>query len=206
VRIKIDPYSTRDRSEERRHTIEYYHTDDNDDGYDRPHEAYPLLVFFLEKEFHMVLCVRMLSGFILWYYEHIRKVLSINMREFEKKRRIKGVLYSWPAIIVLIGIFFFLANAAWNAYQKAHIAFVGKEKVLNQLNELQERERELTSKINHLQSAYGVEAEMRERFGVVKTGEEVVEIIDPTSGAQDTNPTPLKKGFWATIIGFFTGE
>ncbi|OIO33099.1 MAG: hypothetical protein COZ49_01665 [Candidatus Yonathbacteria bacterium CG_4_10_14_3_um_filter_47_65] len=131
---------------------------------------------------------------------------SLLMREFQKKRRIREALYSWPVIILLAGIFLLLANATWGAYQKAHIAFVNKEKVSNELADLKEREGELTEKIGHLQSDFGIEAEIRERFGVAREGEEVVVIVPSVQDDRVASNNALKKSFWAAIIGFVTRD
>jgi len=100
------------------------------------------------------------------------------MLDFKEKRKLKKILYSKPMIIVLGLVFVFMVNAVWGVYKKAKIAHGNKTLILQDFNELKEREEDLSLKIEKLKTDRGIEEKMREKFGVVREGEEVVVVID----------------------------
>lgn len=97
---------------------------------------------------------------------------------FKEKRNFNKIVYSKFTIILLTFILFVLLRAVWSVYQKANIAHLNKVKAQNQLSKLVKREDSLLAGIEKLKSSRGVESEIRNRFGVVKEGEEVVVIVD----------------------------
>jgi len=127
------------------------------------------------------------------------------MLDFKEKRRLKKVLYSKPTIILLGLILIFLVNTVWGIYNKAKVAHDNKELVLQNFNDLKEREEYLSLKIEKLKTERGIEEEVREKFGVVREGEEVVIVVD-----SDIENEKYKKqnifnpqGLWQKFLSIF---
>ncbi len=127
------------------------------------------------------------------------------MLNFKEKRIVKRFLYSKITIALLALILVFLLNSSWGVYKKAKIAYENKERVEGNLKELQEREEALLANIVKLKTDRGIESEIREKFGVVKNGEEVVVIVDSkTEKTEDDAQSAMSpRGLWQKFIGIF---
>jgi len=127
------------------------------------------------------------------------------MLNFKEKRTVKRFLYSKITIVLLAIILVFLINSAWGVSKKARIAYENKERVSGDLLELQEREMALLASIEKLKTDRGIESEIREKFGVVKKGEEVVVIVDSKKekAEDDVQSAMSPHGLWQKFIGLF---
>ncbi len=127
------------------------------------------------------------------------------MLNFKEKRTVKRFLYSKITIVLLALVLVFLINSAWGVSKKARVAYENKERVSGDLIELKERERALLENIEKLKTERGVESEIREKFGVVKNGEEVVVIVDSkVEKAKDDEQSIMSpRGLWQKFIGIF---
>lgn len=92
--------------------------------------------------------------------------------------RIKNIAYSWPVIVALVVLMFFIGRATWYAYLRTHAVTKTYIKIKEERKELSQRRDILEKKLTHLSSPYGLEKELRERFNLRKPGEEVVIIVD----------------------------
>ena len=70
------------------------------------------------------------------------------------------------------------------------------------LESLQVREKMLSSEIEKLKTAGGTEAEIREKYGLVRPGEEVIVIVDK-DGDTDFDQATTSGGFWDKVRGWF---
>ena len=119
--------------------------------------------------------------------------------EFRKKNKIKKRLYSIPVLILLFLVLGFLVKGTFNVYQRASIS---KEKLLvaqANIEELNERQESISNKINKLNTSTGIEEEIREKFNVVKSGEEMIVIINKNS-EEDEDINNKKESFWKTFF------
>lgn len=129
------------------------------------------------------------------------------MRQFEKKQKttkIKSLVFSVPFIVVLAVFCSLSINATWDVYKKARETKKNMTAVAETYDELKIRESELVGKIESLETPLGVETEIREKFGLVKEGEEMIVIVDPPkeekeNDLEDTNDKTL----WEKIKGWF---
>ncbi len=100
------------------------------------------------------------------------------MLEFQKKKKIKNILYSRFVLVIILVVLFLFFKATWDFYQKTVESNKRKERVETELLDLQKRKENLQKKINSLNSPVGVEQELRERFDLVKEGEQTILIGD----------------------------
>ena len=98
----------------------------------------------------------------------------------------KTWLHSWWVTIPLI--FFVLLGmvSLIKTYMKQREALSLRNEARRELISIEQKHQELDKKINDLSTDYGIEAEVRERYRVVKPGEQLVIVID--------NDNPNKKG------------
>lgn len=127
------------------------------------------------------------------------------MFDFKEKRKIKRLLYSKFTILILSVILVFILNGVWGVYKKASVAYMSKNRVQKDLNELKKRQSSLIASIENLKTRRGVESEIRNKFGVVKKGEEVVVIVDGgrENSVDDSKAIISPHGLWQKLAGFF---
>lgn len=123
------------------------------------------------------------------------------MRDFQKNRRWKNILESWPILIILgILVIFFIFTM---------VGFIGKLQITREnrkiaeqkVAELEQNKERLNSDIDRLKTDEGKEENIREKFGFVKEGEGVIVIVE------DKNP-PIaeedsKGGFFNFLKNLF---
>lgn len=118
-----------------------------------------------------------------------------------RRKRFIRLLYSKPVLLLLLILIIFMSKAAWNMYEKERETATNLAQVRVQHDELAGRESELRESVEALETPKGVEAEIRNKFGVIKEGEQVIYIVD--SGAERDETTAEKSGLWQKIIEFF---
>jgi cell division protein FtsB len=96
------------------------------------------------------------------------------MLEFQKKKKIKNMVYSKLALIFILFILFLFIKATVSFYQKAQESKNRKVRAENEFTELEKRREDLEHKIKRLNSPVGVEEQLRERFDLVKEGEQTI--------------------------------
>jgi len=118
------------------------------------------------------------------------------MHEFQQKRRLRRTLYSKTSIVILVIISIFIIRGSWTVFQKERQSRKNVEEVESGLMAAKQRELELSTNIEKLNTPQGVEREIREKFSVKKAGEDVVLVID--SNATTSSPVP-SVSVWAKI-------
>jgi cell division protein FtsB len=119
--------------------------------------------------------------------------------EFQEKRKIKKILYSKVVLFILIVLISILLFKVWDVYKKQSLAFYNLSKAAASLEGLQVREKMLLSEIQKLKTEAGAEAEIREKYGLVKPSEEVILIVDGDQGV-DPNSVSTPISFWQKVL------
>lgn len=110
------------------------------------------------------------------------------MREFERKRKIRRVLYSKFTIFILLAFIFLIGKAVWSAYNRVENSGESSDIAREELEKLKERELYLEDQIESLKTEAGVDALIRDKFKAVKEGEEMSVIIED-KGENSTTST-----------------
>lgn len=100
------------------------------------------------------------------------------MFDFHEKRKIRRIAYSKISIIL---IFLFAAFILFNTYDRFVVERDMAQKLETkkaELNKLNQSAEIIRAKVEHLKNDRGIEEELRNRFDVVKEGEQTVIIID----------------------------
>ena len=109
------------------------------------------------------------------------------MLEFQEKRKIKRLLYSKITLVCLLLLIALLIKMVWGVYEKQALTADNLAKTSASLETLQAREEMLSSEIDRLKTKSGTEAEIRDKYGLAKPGEEVITIVDQdNSTSSDT--------------------
>lgn len=119
------------------------------------------------------------------------------MSEFKKRRtgraELARALLGTLGIAALALAAFGLSRAAWDMYGKFAEAAAARASAEGQLADLQSREQKIRADVAALSSERGVEAAVRERYGVARPGEGQIDIV-----RQAASSTALKqeRGLW----------
>ena len=89
-----------------------------------------------------------------------------------------------------------------SVYEKAQGTNENLEMAQDELNTLKSRGDLLEDKISSLGTPKGIETEIRDKFSVVKEGEEVIVIIKEEFDIKEQN-NKKGKSFWEVIKGLF---
>ena len=104
------------------------------------------------------------------------------MRDFERKRKIRRVLYSPGVLLLVFALLVLVGKATWNLYAKERESRRNLDRVEAELLGLQLREEHLRADIARLKTPEGIEEEIREQFQVAKPGERMVVLVPDRAG------------------------
>ena len=123
------------------------------------------------------------------------------MRELEHKQKLKRRIYSTPALIILALVAIILARGAYGVVAKMEESRAYVKELEAKVGTLKSRQTELETSIAKLQTAEGVDSEIKGKFSVSKEGEKVAVIVDARhEGATSTESNRSWLGnIWRTI-------
>lgn len=114
----------------------------------------------------------------------------------------KSWFYSPWVSIVLVFLLGWGIVAVVRSGLKQRDAFVLRNESQQQMHELEQTYQELNQKIEDFSTQEGIEAEIRQRYRVVKPGEQLVIVVDNKESDEHKD---TKKGVWQKIqmfVGF----
>ncbi|MHB8651749.1 MAG: FtsB family cell division protein [Minisyncoccota bacterium] len=110
--------------------------------------------------------------------------------------------HSPVALAVLVIIALFLLKKSWDLFGEERTAKTAAESARMQYESLTARQENLQQKIDRLNTPQGVEGAIREKFGLVKNGEEMVVVVLPAEVAT-TSSFGGVRGLWYKLLEFF---
>jgi cell division protein FtsB len=99
-------------------------------------------------------------------------------------------------------IFVILIRSLWDVYQKEQLSAKNLLREQIEFDKLTSREKSLVSSIDHLKTEQGVESEIRNKFRVVKEGEQVAVIVDNNASNMSSVATTTHS-FWYKLFHWF---
>lgn len=102
-------------------------------------------------------------------------------------------------LLILIGICL-LIPAVWSASAKDREAAAAKAESERQLAALESQQATLSAEVAQLKTPEGMEAALRQRYGVGHEGEGVIYIETPDDATQTPTTTP-RRGFFGWVQG-----
>src|SRR3989344_7336274 len=105
------------------------------------------------------------------------------MREFQDRRRRswRRLIASRLVQIFLILILILMGESVVQLYQRERVVAKEEEAVKHELALLEAKRAELSVEVTSLETDRGVEEALRERFGVLKEGEKVINLVGVTA-------------------------
>ena len=122
------------------------------------------------------------------------------MLEFQEKRKLRRFLYSRLTLVVLVVIIGLVLKAVWGVYEKQKTTADNLNKIAGSFADLQARQKMLSAEVEKLNTTAGLETEIRDKFGLVKPGEQVITVVD---NGGDTNAAASSTGFWQKILNWW---
>ncbi len=102
--------------------------------------------------------------------------------------------FGWLVLIVLAVL---LMRAVWGMHLRFQEAEKYQERAQKELTNVEGREKELRENIASLKNDRGIEAALRDRFGLVKEGEGVVIVVD-----EEVSEVPEEPQSWWRWLGW----
>ncbi|PIR68569.1 hypothetical protein COU49_00205 [Candidatus Nomurabacteria bacterium CG10_big_fil_rev_8_21_14_0_10_35_16] len=100
------------------------------------------------------------------------------MKNFQDKKGLKHLIYSWPILILLGIMLVFFTLGVFRFLIKMIETSKNREIAELKVAELQETKKELTHDIENLKTSQGLEENIREKFGLAKEGEGLIIVVD----------------------------
>lgn len=123
-------------------------------------------------------------------------------RRISKERLINKIIRSPLTYVVLIGLSLTFSYSAISTYKKSLIAKQKTRQVEEELQKLVDQESDLKGSLNDMNTPFGVEKSLREKFGIIKDGEKAV-IVTEVDEDKNTSEEKESKGFFDFIKNIF---
>ncbi len=123
-------------------------------------------------------------------------------REFQKKRRLRSIIYSKITVLVLLLVAIFLVGPTWRVYKTKAETRRNIDKLSLELKTLRQKESVLMADTERLSTPKGTEEEIRKKFNVSKEGEDVVFVVGQK---EEKVPPKVEPTILEKIKSFFTG-
>jgi cell division protein FtsB len=119
------------------------------------------------------------------------------MQELRRKQKFKRALYSFPSLILLILLTYFLAKGTYGVMSIERESSQTVKKLEGEVALLSLRERELKDEINLLRTEEGIVEEIRRKFSVTNEGEHVAVIVE---AREKEGNEGRKKSWWRKVL------
>ena len=123
------------------------------------------------------------------------------MRNFQQKRGLRNIIYSRPVLVFLGILVIFFAWGVVGFMGKMEITRENRKIAENTIAELEDKKEKLSSDISKLKTEDGVEESIRDKFGLVKEGENMIVVVeDKNLPVVEDVPS---KGFFTFLKNWF---
>lgn len=125
------------------------------------------------------------------------------MRDFQERKKIERLLYSWPAVFA---VFFLFLVLIWGIIRTSRTVVVLRnevEELEENIAESEEKRQSFEKRLDDLETPSGIEVEARGRFNLKKEGEEVVLFIEEDGRPEKVGFASKLSSVWAAIKNFF---
>ena len=123
------------------------------------------------------------------------------MISFQQKRGFRNIIHSRPVLVFLAVLIFLFAFELIGFMGKMRTTIENRKIVENKLIELQKEKDKLSADISKLKTDSGVEESIRDKFGLVKNGENVIVIVEDKNKVEVPKEKP--KGFFSFFTDLF---
>ena len=117
------------------------------------------------------------------------------MKDFQAKRKVKRAIFSWPVVVLLVGVNLLLLKSNVQLYGKERYTADNEAQAQKEYRDVVSRQNSLTADVARLSTSEGVDLELRRKYQVVKPGEETVVIVT-SAVATTSEKLEEKPGMW----------
>ncbi len=125
------------------------------------------------------------------------------MSDFKKRKKTRKLIYSKTSIFMVFSVLVVLSISTFNIYKKYKESLSNKKSSEEELKGLEQRNSELSARLERLKTERGLEEEIRKKFNVAKDGEGVVIIVPKSGTSSEEGSTQNETGFLGKFRGFF---
>jgi|GEM_PF-1422806 len=126
------------------------------------------------------------------------------MREFEKKRKVKKLIYGKITLILLLVIFIFVFHGTFKIFQKQQLVKENLKSTEHDLSYSNERKINLENKLDRIDSPVGKEELLRENYSLSKEGEKAFYVLDSEEEVEiEAKEKSLIKKIFSPLINLF---
>ncbi len=123
--------------------------------------------------------------------------------DIKKRNKFGKIAYSWPVLILLTGLIILAGKNVFEVYKNEQTSHRNKEKSEEVFASLENRNNLIVVEIETLKTEKGIEAEIRNKFRVVKEGEQLAIIINSDKDKKKVIGDIEKEKIWTKILKFF---
>jgi len=124
------------------------------------------------------------------------------MKNFQQKRGLKYYMQSKPVLVLLALVVILFAWKVIGLSGKLEETYKDKKIEEQKISDLENQKTKLTNNINKLDTDEGKEEVIRNNYGLVKPGENVIVIVDDKNNSL-TPAQPEQKGFFTWFKNLF---
>jgi len=126
------------------------------------------------------------------------------MKDFQQRKKVRQMIASRAVFVILVVVTGLLVQGAYGVLQKKRDTNQDLVKAKQSLVMAEARKQDLTVSIETLKTPQGLEREIRDRFSVAKSGEEIVLIVDPKAEVKpELERVSVWQKLWAWIKNIF---
>jgi cell division protein FtsB len=129
------------------------------------------------------------------------------MREFNRPKNKNAIVVSFltrgAGVLFLLILAIVSVKGTWEMYNKFSEAIDGEGAAKSDLASLQAQQAQVGAAVVSLSTDRGVEAQMRERYGVAKPGEGEIDIVQSATSTDVVTPAPQENLFMRIVKGLF---
>lgn len=124
------------------------------------------------------------------------------MIDFQKPRKadIPRMMLGGAGVLLLALLAFFVLQGAWRMYGKMSHAAGAREAAAARLADLERDEARAKISVEELGTVRGLEAEVRERYGLARPGEGAIVVVRPEGDGVEERRSP---GLWQKLWSAF---
>ena len=121
------------------------------------------------------------------------------MDRFTTRRNPLRLIGKRLLLILLLALVIVAISGVWKAYLKKQESLSLRKEAEVQLADLSKRKAQLEADITKLNTPRGMEEALREQYGLAKSGENVIIIVDSSAPAPVPETSPVMEWFQKTL-------
>ncbi|MEK7572437.1 MAG: septum formation initiator family protein [Patescibacteria group bacterium] len=124
------------------------------------------------------------------------------MKKFQEKNKFRKIMQSKPVLILLSVVIVAFTLSVINLMNRMQNTARNRKIEENRITELTERQNKLSTDIANLKTEKGLEENIREKFGLVKEGEEMIVVVEDKE-QNNTIKKTQSNGFFSFLKNIF---